>query len=147
MKKARNIDLSTIRVNKKGKSVEFDWSNLDSDSFDLDRISVHSNADVLFVSLLINLEKTNEEDIPAELTIGKIAEIIPRGTANISNYSTYNYAMLALFSGQRNRDYFLFSNPQIKAILTKESNNPNRNNNFWRKFTSESVRINPKYIL
>lgn len=145
--KARNIDKSKIKKVRKGKSVEFDWSSLKSAVFDLDKIHLRANADVLFVCLLLSLEKEYEEDIPETITIRDISDRIPRGTADVSNYSSYNYAMIALFAGQKGRDYFLSEDPKIKELFTEQANNPLRDNNFWRKYSNEWVTINPKYIL
>jgi len=113
----------------------------------LDKIHLRANADVLFVCLLLSLEKEYEEDIPETITIRGISDRIPRGTADVSNYSSYNYAMIALFAGQKGRDYFLFEDPKIKELFTEQANNPLRDNNFWRKYSNEWVTINPKYIL
>ncbi|MHA1267982.1 MAG: hypothetical protein ACTSRS_22350 [Candidatus Helarchaeota archaeon] len=145
--KARNIDKSKIKKITRGKSVKFDWEPLNSDIFDLAKIHHRANADVLFVCLLLSLERDYEEDIPETITVRDISNRIPIGTAGISNYSSYNYAMIALFSGQKERDYFLFEYPHIRSRFTEQANNPLRNNNFWKEYMDESLTINPKYIL
>jgi hypothetical protein len=145
--KVREIDLSRINKIKKGNGVEYDWSLLRSSIFDLDKIHHRAHADVLFVNLLVSLEKDYEEDIPETITIKEISNRIPRGTAGIFNPSSYNYAMISLFSGQKQRDYFLFENVEIRNQFTEQANNPLRNNNFWKKYIDELVKINPKYIL
>lgn len=132
---------------KKGKSTEFDWNFLKSSLFALDKIYLRANADVLFVCLLLSLEKNYEEDIPETISIKEVSNRIPIGTAGISNHSSYNYAMIALFGGQKQRDYFLFENPNMRANFTEQANNPLRNNNYWKEYINELVTINPKYIL
>lgn len=145
--KARSIDKSKIKRISKGKSVEFDWSSLNSAIFDLEKIHLRANADVLLVCLLLSLEKDYEEDIRGTITIRDISNRIPIGTAGISNYASYNYAMIALFGGQKGRDYFLFEERRIRNHFTEQANNPLRNNNFWKAYKNEWVTINPKYVL
>lgn len=124
------------------------WNSQKSDVFDLDKIHFRVNVDVLFVCLLKSLEKDNGKDIHKTMTIKEISERIPKGTEGISNHSSYGYAMIALFGGQKGRDYFLFVDRKItRDLFTKEANNHSRNNNFWKRYINERVTINPKYIL
>ena len=145
--KAKDIDESKIEGIRKGKRVEPEQSSLTSDVFDFRKILLRANADKLFKCLLKSLEKDYGKNIPKKMLIRDISNRIPIGTENISNYSSYNYAMIALFGGQRGRDYFLFEDPKIKEFFTEQANNPLRDNNFWRKYSNEWLTINPKYIL
>ena len=137
-----------LKMGRKEKSVEFNWSLSNSAVFNLDKIHLRANADALFVCLLKSFEKDNGKDISKTMTIRDISNRIPIKTEGISIYSSYNYAMIALFGGQKGRDYFLFENPKMRRdLFTKQANNPLRDNNFWRKYSNERVTINPKYIL
>jgi len=134
----------------KARNGEFDrssWNSQKSDVFDLDKIHLRANADALFVCLLLSLDKDYGKNISETITIRDISDRIPRGTADVSNYSSYNYAMIALFGGQKGRDYFLFEDPKIRKLFTEQANNPLRDNNFWKRHRNEKVTINPKYIL
>lgn len=115
--------------------------------FDFSRIKYDRNADKLFKNLLLLLDRKYGKDVPQWISIREISELIPKGTANIFNQSSYDYAMIALFGGQKERDYFKFMNQDIKNQFTHEANNTLRNNRFWRGFTDEQVQINRKYYL
>ncbi len=131
----------------KVRNDKFNWSLPNSAVFDLDKIHFRANADVLFVCLLLSLEKEYEENTPKTMTIKDISERIPKGTGGIFIRSSYNYAMIALFGGQKGRDYFLFEDSKMRRdLFTKQANNRLRNNNFWKRHKNERVTINPKYI-
>lgn len=74
--------------------------------------------------------------------------MIPRGTAGVDNYATYGFSIMSMFSGQKDRDYFIFNNPKVNDdFLTIFNNNFNRDNYIWRKeYSNEKCKINPKYI-
>ncbi|WP_289137775.1 hypothetical protein [uncultured Brevibacillus sp.] len=124
---------------------EFSWETASSKRFDLSKIKLRSNADVLFACLLLALEQSDQAG--ATLTISQITELIPLGTGGICNPASYQYAMIALFGCQKGRDYFQMNNPALKEAFTKEANNSARNMNFWKQNLDESVAINPKYQL
>ena len=135
----------------KARNGEFDrssWNSQKSDVFDLDKIHLRANADALFVCLLLSLEKDYGKDIPKMMTIEDISEKIPQRKVGISKPSSYDYAMIALFGGQKGRDYFLFENPKMRRdLFTEQANSTLRNNNFWKRHRNEKVTINPKYVL
>ncbi len=83
----------------------------------------------------------------SSFTIGQIAEIIPRGTAGVDNYTTYGFSVMSMLSGQKGRDYFIFENPMVKDEFTLACRNPKRDNHYWKKHYSDArLRINPKYV-
>jgi hypothetical protein len=123
---------------------EFSWEKASSERFDLGKIRLRSNADVLFACLLLSLERQNRAD--TALTIGQIADLIPLGTSGICNPASYNYAMIALFGGQKGRDYFQFENASLQEAFTEQANRSTRDMKFYVKHADEAVTINPKYI-
>jgi hypothetical protein len=123
---------------------EFTWGKTHSKQFNLDKIKLRSNADVLFACLLLTLEQRGLVDAP--LTIGKIAELIPLGTAGICNPASYNYAMISLFGRQKGRDYFQLENASLQEAFTEQANRSTRDMKFYVKHADEAVTINPKYI-
>jgi len=84
-------------------------------------------------------------NIPLWITVREISNKIPIGTANIDNDSSYNYAMIALFGGQKGRDFFNFQKAGIREEFTAQANDTGRNNRFWTRFMDDKVQINPKY--
>ncbi len=126
--------------------MEFDWNNISSNIFTITGVENNKNADKLFVSLLKIIEG-NGIDINKRFTVAEIANLIPRGTAGISNVSTYNYSIMSMFSHQNYRDYFIFQNKDLSDELTSICSDVKRDNHYWEKhYSSESVWINPKYI-
>lgn len=72
--------------------------------------------------------------------------MIPLGTAGVSNYSTFGFSIMSMFSNQKGRDYFIFDDPHMTQIFTDCCNNANRNNYEWRKhYLDKTCRINLKY--
>ena len=116
-----------------------------SSVFHLDLIKHNQNADKLFRQLLTSLEQQYGSNIPEWLTVREVSKKIPIGTANIDKNSSYNYAMIALFGGQKGRDFFNFQKAGIREEFTAQANDPLRNNLFWTRFMDENVQINPKY--
>lgn len=54
---------------------------------------------------------------------------------------------MSMLSGQKDRDYFIFTNPKVRHDFTTICNNVNRDNYMWKKeYINEKCRINPKYI-
>ncbi|WP_339279085.1 hypothetical protein NYE40_23845 [Paenibacillus sp. FSL W8-1187] len=72
--------------------------------FALEQIADRSNADVLFACLLLALDDQPEHR--ERLTVGQVAEPVPLGSGGICNPGSYHYAMIALFGGQKGRDFF-----------------------------------------
>jgi len=123
-----------------------DWDNIQSNIFTVAGIENKVNADKLFTSLLLEIEK-NGIDIYKDFTIAEIAELIPRGAAGVNNYSTYGFSIMSMLSGQKYRDYFVFENKNLRDEFTTICNNIDRDNYIWRKiYLNERAKINPKYI-
>jgi len=126
---------------------EFDWDNIQSRLLSIENIESKVNADKLFVSLIMEVEK-RPISIQKEFTITEIAELIPKGTAGINNNSTYGFSIMSMMSGQKHRDYFIFKNTALRDEFTAVcNNNTNRDNYYWKKnYPDEKLRINPKYL-
>lgn len=119
----------------------------ESSIFDLSLLTSDKNADKLFKSFLLKIE---EQDISpsTNFTIDDVVKLIPRGTANVSNYSTYGFSITSMFSNQKGREYFIFEDYSMTKIFTDSCNNSNRDNYIWEKyFLEKKCRINPKYII
>lgn len=126
---------------------EFDWNTINSEVFVLDRIPNRVNADKLFAKFLTAIEKQgiNYDKI---FTVEEVVSFIPKGTANVNNYATYGFSIMSMFSKQKDRDYFIFTNDEVAEDLTSVcNNNYDRDNYYWKKkYADEKVRINPKYV-
>ena len=134
-------------VKKRDGEVVFEnnWDNINSNIFNVKGITNKANADKLFVNLLMQVEKQGI-NIHKEFTIDEISKLIPRGTAGIINYSTYAYSFLSMLSNQSNRDFFIYTRNALRDEFTVQSNNPKRNNNYWKDYLNEKLKINPIYI-
>jgi len=122
----------------------FSWNDAAAKKFDLSKITLRSNADVLFACLLLSLDKhpLNLD----ELTIGQVIDLLPLGTAGICNPASYNYAMIALFGNQKGRDYFQMESPALTEAFTEQANQSTRNMRFYIHHASEKAVLNPKYV-
>ncbi|WP_459195686.1 hypothetical protein [Wukongibacter baidiensis] len=127
--------------------IEFNWKKIQSKYFNIASIENKVNADKLFVSFLLEVEN-RMIDKYKEFTIAEVVDLIPRGTALVHNYATYGFSIMSMFSGQKDRDYFVFNNDNLRDEFTDIcNNNYNRDNYYWRKrYLNEKCRINPKYI-
>ncbi|MGG1519033.1 hypothetical protein ABE504_26720 [Paenibacillus oryzisoli] len=143
--KVKTIPVSRSKV-APALSKKHDWSSLTSEVFDLGKISLRSNADLLFALLLQSLEAEGA-DVEAAYTIEEIHKRIPMHKTGIAVSSSYNYAMVALFGNQRGRDYFHFENTKLGVYFTEQANDPSRDNTCWKKYIDEKVSINPKYVM
>ncbi|MGG2197543.1 hypothetical protein [Paenibacillus validus] len=123
----------------------FSWDDCSADRFELSRITLRANADVLFACLLLSLDK-RPVDLEA-LTIGMIVERLPLGTGGICNSGSFNYAMIALLGRQKGRDYFEIDNPKLAESFTEQANQSTRDMQFYKKWADTKVSINPKYII
>ncbi|MBP1157676.1 MULTISPECIES: hypothetical protein [unclassified Paenibacillus] len=130
---------------KEPEITNFSWTDAKSRRFDLSKIKLRSNADVLFASLLLSLDKHIIDS--NELTIGHIIDLLPPGTAGICNPASFNYAMVALFGSQKGRDYFQFENATLKEAFTEQANQSTRDMRFHTRHSAEKILINPKYKL
>lgn len=119
---------------------------LSSFKYKIESINNNKNADKLFKAFLEYCE-LNEIQPRKLFTIEEIANILPRGTAGVSNYSTYGFSLMSMMSNQKNRDYFIFVNSDMTKILTEHcNNNYDRDNYLWRKqYLKEQCKINPVY--
>lgn len=126
-------------------SKKHDWGTFKSKVFDLDKITLRANADLLFALLLQSLEGCGAEPGTA-FTIEEIQKQIPMQKTGIAIGSSYNYALVALFGNQRGRDYFLFEKGSIGGYFTEQANDPSRDNTCWKKYLDEKVTINPRYM-
>lgn len=122
----------------------FSWSDCTAQHFNLKKITLRSNADVLFACLLLSLEK--QTSYSERLTIGQVTEHIPLGTAGICNPASFNYAMIALFGNQKGRDYFQLESAALREAFTEQANQSTRDMKFYLKHSSEQLTLNPKYI-
>lgn len=125
----------------------FDWENIKLNIFTASSIESKVNADKLFVSFLLEVEKREFSPLK-EYTISEISELVPIGTAGITNYSTYGFSIMSMLSSQKGRDYFIFNNSGLRDEFTTIcNNNHDRDNYYWRRYyANEGLKINPKYI-
>lgn len=121
----------------------FSWSDCAAQRFNLNKITLRSNADVLFACLLQALDK--QPEVSGSLTIRQIIGHIPLGTAGICNPASYHYAMIALFGGQKGRDYFQLETAALREAFTEQANQSTRDMKFYVKHAGETVTINAKY--
>ncbi|MCY9664896.1 hypothetical protein M5X11_07985 [Paenibacillus alginolyticus] len=122
----------------------FSWETVASKRFRFGQIANHSNADVLFACFLLTLEAENHT--LEDLTIGDVIDRLPLGTGGLCNPASFNYALVSLFSGQKQRDFWIFENPEIKHAFTEQANNSTRDMRFYLKYTAEKISVNPKYV-
>jgi 5-methylcytosine-specific restriction protein A len=107
----------------------------------------NANSDKLFYALLMEI-KNRGIDVGREFTILELAELIPIGTAEICNPSTYGYSFTSMLSNQKDRDYIILLKQSVQDALTLSANNPQRNNYYWKShYANEKLIINPKYFL
>ncbi|CAM4221009.1 hypothetical protein L1N85_16125 [Paenibacillus alkaliterrae] len=124
----------------------FSWNDCAAERFDLSKITWRSNADVLFACLLLSLDK-HPDDLEA-LSVGKVVERLPIGTAGICNAASFNYAMISLFGNQKNRQYFrIIDNDSLAESFTKQANQSTRDMQFYKKWADVKICINPMYIV
>lgn len=123
----------------------FSWKEASSKSYNLNEITLRSNADILFACLLIILDQYKIKH--HNLTVGHVIDLLPVGTAGMCNPATYNYALIALFGNQKGRDYFIFEERTIQNSFTLQANNSTRDMRFPFKESNHLISINPKYIV
>jgi len=126
---------------------EFNWDELTSEIFEINNIENKFNADILFVSFLMEVEKRNI-DCRKQFTIAEVVNLIPKGTAGIKNGATYGFSILSMLSYQKKRKYFIFKNQNLHNMLTEMCSHAyGRDNYYWKTFClDEIVKINPHYI-
>ncbi|CAK4840655.1 unnamed protein product [Aphanomyces euteiches] len=121
-----------------------EWDTLSCKHFAPNHISGRSNADTLFVCLLLSLEINPE--FALTLTIADVVRLVPLGSGSICNPASYHYAMIAMFGGQKGRDFFLFDNEELQTAFTQQANASNRDMRFYRKHSDAKLSLHPKYI-
>ncbi|TYR74470.1 hypothetical protein FZC79_13390 [Rossellomorea vietnamensis] len=123
-----------------------DWDSDQYKLFSTTNIENRVNADKLFLSFLIEVEKS-QLDLRKVFTIKEIMMFIPRGTAGINKYATYGFSFMSMLSTQKNRDYFIFDNPGVRDEFTASCQSRLRDNYYWKKhYLGQRVRINSKYL-
>ncbi len=120
------------------------WDALTCQQFQPENIIARSNADILFACLLLTLDK-NPEQVPT-LTVAEAVNILPLGSGGICNPGSYHYAMIAMFGGQKGRDFFVFEDEVLSKAFTEQANNSTRDMRFYRKHEDAKIGINPKYV-
>lgn len=115
-----------------------------AERFDLSKITLRSNADVLFACLLLSLDQ-RPDDLES-LTVGKVVELLPLGTGGICNPASFNYAMVALFGRQKQRDYFQLEQSSLAESFTEQANQSTRDMQFYKKWSDVKLSINSKYL-
>ena len=119
------------------------WGAIDCKKYAPERIAGRANADVLFACLLLALDRKPERK--EKLTVGEVAELVPLGSGGVCNPGSYHYAMIALFGGQKGRDFFTFEDETLHTAFTAQANQSSRDMRFYRKHLDASININPKY--
>jgi hypothetical protein len=122
----------------------FAWDGLTSKRFRLEQIVGRANCDVLFACLLLSLEA--ESNPVTEFTVGEIVGMLPVGTAGVCNEASFNYALISLFSQQRQRDFWVFDKPEISRAFTEQANQSTRDMRFYQLHAGEKLQINSKYL-
>ncbi|MBM3240595.1 hypothetical protein FJZ31_30290 [Candidatus Poribacteria bacterium] len=93
-----------------------------------------ANADILW-----NVINANWPNETTWLTIGQVIALAPIGTNDISNRSTYDFAILTMLSTVR-RNYVIHRNPAAQAAIDGQIVLTNRNNGIWRQWLNAQVR-------
>lgn len=123
----------------------FSWVDLSSNRFRLDQIVDRANCDVLFACFLLALEA--QGSTATEFTVGEVVNLLPVGTAGICNEASFKYALVSLFSQQRQRDFWVFDKPEISLAFTEQANQSTRDMRFYLLHAQEKVKVNSKFII
>lgn len=121
----------------------FTWDGLTSERFRMEQIVERANCDVLFACFLMTLDSENITS--TTFTIGEVVDHLPLGSAGICNEASFRYALVSLFSQQRQRDYWIFDNPEVSQAFTEQANQSTRDMRFYDKHSGEKVRVSEKY--
>ncbi|MEK4045684.1 hypothetical protein NSU18_18705 [Paenibacillus sp. FSL H8-0048] len=122
----------------------FTWDGLTSERFRTEQIIGRANCDVLFACFLLSLEVMSNS--ATEFTVGQVVGMLPVGTAGICNEASFNYALISLFSQQRQRDFWVFDKPEISRAFTEQANQSTRDMRFYLLHEGEKLQINQRYI-
>lgn len=120
------------------------WERTDCKHFAPEQIEGRANADMLFACLLLALDEQPERK--KKLTIGEVTKLVPQGSGGICNPGSYHYAMIALFGGQKGRDFFLFEDKHLHATFTEQANQSSRDMRFYLKHAEAVIAVSPKYV-
>jgi len=93
---------------------------------------------------LLALEAENRSH--ENLTIGEVVGLLPLGTGGLCNPASFNYALVALFGGQKQRDYWVYEKPELRHAFTEQANKSTRNMRYYLSHASEKLSVNPKYV-
>lgn len=122
----------------------FSWETASSKRYNLDLIANRANADILFACFLLTPEAQSQSK--EELKISDVIDMLPLGTGGLCNPTSFNYALISLFSGQKQRDYWVFQNQEVRHSFTEQANNSTRDMQFYLRHADERISLNPKYI-
>jgi AraC-like DNA-binding protein len=122
----------------------FTWDGLTSERFRMEQIVGRANSDVLFACFLLSLEA--QSNSATEFTVGEVVDMLPVGTAGICNEASFNYALISLFSQQRQRDFWVFDKPEISRAFTEQANQSTRDMRFYQLHAVEKLQINSQYL-
>ena len=122
----------------------FIWDGPTSERFRIEQIAGRANCDVLFACFLLSLDAQSKS--ATEFTVGEIVGMLPVGTAGICNEASFNYALISLFSQQRQRDFWVFDKPEISRAFTEQANQSTRDMRFYQLHAGEKLQINSKYL-
>ncbi|WDM22283.1 hypothetical protein [Paenibacillus polymyxa] len=123
---------------------QFSWNDAKTEHYDLEKITLRSNADVLFACLLSLLDK--QPDVGQKLTIEQVVELLPLGTGGICNPASFKYALISLFGKQKGRDYFITDDSSLQQAFTVQANQSTRDMKFYTHFQGTKITVNKKYI-
>lgn len=141
--KVRDANIDKTKIAPSISKV-FDWGSFTSNLINVEKIVNRTNADVL-MALFIQAIEQEEIDLTLPTTIGDVQKRIPQHKTGIIQTASYNYALIGLLAGQRNRDYLIFQDSELKKFFIEQANNPSRDNSCWKKYLDDQVTINPIY--
>ncbi|MEK3900058.1 hypothetical protein [Paenibacillus sp. FSL R7-0179] len=144
-----NREALTKLSEKFGPSVEpivsfVDWNDLTTERFLPSAILGRSNADILFACLLLALELYPEK--ATELKVESVVELLPLGSGGVCNPASYHYAMIAMFGGQKGRDFFVFEDEALSKSFTEQANHSTRDMRFYKKHGNAKITVHSKYV-
>jgi hypothetical protein len=124
----------------------FDWGTFTSNLINVEKIVNRTNADVLMALFIQTIEQEKEIDLTFPVSIGDVQKRIPQHKTGIIQNASYNYALIGLLAGQRNRDYFIFQDSELKKFFSDQANNTSRDNSCWKKYLDDQLTVNPVYL-
>jgi hypothetical protein len=122
---------------------EASWESPANSRFDLSKIKLRANVDILFSCLLQTLER--DPDLKTTLTIGEITDLIPIGTGGVCNPASYKYALISMFGRQKGREYFDLDD-SISKEFTQQANQSSRDLSILTRHLTTQIKIRPNFI-